>query len=446
VNASTGSHAERNGVKICILAAGAGGMYCGSCMRDNALAGALKRAGHDVTLVPLYTPLRTDAPSQSDSHVFFGGINIYLQHASRLFRWTPRFLDWVWDRRWLLNAATKYGASKPYAELGGLTLDLIQGEQGAAVKEVRRLASFLRDDVKPDVVSLPNLMFIGVARVFREELGLPVVCELTGEDIFLDELREPYASQVRAAIRERVPHVSRFVATCEYYAGRMAEYLGVPRERIGVVYPGLPKEFFEALPAEPNRQRDGRARTVGYLARICPEKGFERIVDAMIALREMPGMGDVQLRSGGWLGKRDRRFFESMQWRIDGSPLRGGFTYVGELDQAAKVNLLGSIDVFSAPSVYPESKGIYVLEALAAGVPAVQPAHGSFPELIGKTNGGMLTPPGDARAHAAALAELLADDQRRARHGDEARRIVREQFTDTRMAEQMLHIYEDARA
>src|SRR5689334_6812147 len=158
-------------------------MYCGSCMRDNALAAALKRAGHEVTLVPLYTPLRTDAPSQSDSQVFFGGINIYLQHASRLFRRTPRFLDWVWDRRWLLNAATKYGTSKPYSELGGLTLDLIQGEQGHAVKEVRRLAGFLREEIRPDVVSLPNLMFIGVARVFREELGLPVVCELTGEDI-----------------------------------------------------------------------------------------------------------------------------------------------------------------------------------------------------------------------------------------------------------------------
>jgi glycosyltransferase involved in cell wall biosynthesis len=104
------------------------------------------------------------------------------------------------------------------------------------------------------------------------------------------------------------------------------------------------------------------------------------------------------------------------------------------------------MDVFSAPSVYPESKGIYVLEALAAGVPAVQPAHGSFPELIGRTNGGLLTPPGDARAHAAALAELLSDDALRARYSDQARQIVREQFTDSRMAEQMLKVYEEARA
>jgi len=117
-------------VKICILAAGAGGMYCGSCMRDNALASALKRMGHEVTLIPLYTPLKTDAPSVSGGKVFFGGINIYLQHVSRLFRRTPRFMDWMLDRNWMLNLAARYGTEKPVSELGGLTLDLLAGEQG----------------------------------------------------------------------------------------------------------------------------------------------------------------------------------------------------------------------------------------------------------------------------------------------------------------------------
>src|SRR5205085_11906452 len=136
----------------------------------------------------------------------------------KLFRRTPRFLDWVFDRRWLLNLAAKYGTDAPVAKLGALTLDLLKGEDGAAVKEVRRLAAFLNSDVRPDVVTLPNLMFMGVARLFHEELKLPVVCELTGEDIFLDALDEPFASAVRDAIRQRVRHVSRFAATCDYYA------------------------------------------------------------------------------------------------------------------------------------------------------------------------------------------------------------------------------------
>src|SRR5437588_12426153 len=105
-------------------------MYCGSCMRDNALAAALMRQGHEVTLVPLYTPVKTDTPDVSTGNVFLGGINIYLQHATRLFRRTPRFLDWFFDRNWMLRMAANYGTKKPVAELGGLTLDLLRGDGG----------------------------------------------------------------------------------------------------------------------------------------------------------------------------------------------------------------------------------------------------------------------------------------------------------------------------
>src|SRR4029450_2947049 len=88
-----------------------------------------------------------------------------------------------------------------------------------------------------------------------------------------------------------------------------------------------------------------------------------------------------------------------------------GVTYVGELDRAGKLKLLDSIDVLSVPSVYAEAKGIYVLEALARGVPVVQPEHGSFPELIELTGGGILCPPNDAQALAASLSELLRDPE-----------------------------------
>jgi glycosyltransferase involved in cell wall biosynthesis len=432
-------------VKICILAAGAGGMYCGSCMRDNALASALLRLGHQVTLIPLYTPMKTDTPSASTGRVFFGGINIYLQHASRLFRKTPRFLDWLFDRNWMLNLAANYGTRAPVSELGGLTLDLLLGEQGTAVKEVRRLADFIRDEIRPDIVTLPNLMFMGAARLFRQELKIPVICELTGEDIFLDALATADRERARQIIRERLPAISQFVATSHYYADQMAAYLGVDRANIHVVYPGLAKEFMDAVTAHVP-VKSNRPPTVGYLARICPEKGLERLVDAMILLRGLPGMANVQLRCAGYLGKRDEPFFNRLQQRIEQSPLRGGFTYVGEVDQAGKIDLLSSIDVFSAPSVYAESKGIYVLEAMAMGVPVVQPAHGSFPELLAATGGGGLTAPGDAPALAAALAAVLRDEPGRLAQGQSARDIVHRDFTDTQMATQMLTIYHKALA
>ena len=428
-------------LNISILAAGAGGMYCGSCMRDNALATALKRQGHAVTLIPLYSPLRTDAAAESIAEVYYGGINVYLQHATRLFRHTPRMLDAIFDRPWLLNAAGSLGAQTDPKKLGNFTLDVIRGEDGAAKKELSRLVEFLRAHVKPQVVSLPNLMFIGMARTFREALDVPVVCELTGEDLFLDAMEEVDRQRIRQVIRGRVGDVSRFVATSEYYAGAMAEYLGIPRERIDVVYTGLASEY---LAASSSRANQDRRPTVGYLARICSEKGLSRLIDAFIHLRSLPGMDQARLKIAGYLGPKDEKWFRALQKRIEESGVAAGVEYVGEVDRDAKLAMLDSIDVFSVPTAYPEAKGIYVLEAMARGVPVVQPAHGSFPELIGLTEGGVLVPPGDAGALAQALADLLRAPGRRAEHGRRGRAAVESTFTDDRMAANMLKVYEAA--
>ena len=428
-------------MNISILAAGAGGMYCGSCMRDNALAAALKRQGHQVTLIPLYTPLRTDSPGASISDVYFGGVNVYLQHATRLFRHTPRALDWIFDRPWLLNAAGNMGAQTPPEKLVSLTAEMLRGEDGHASKELRRLVEFLRTHVRPQLVSLPNLMFLGMARTFRRELGVPVVCELTGEDIFLDAMNEQDRQDLRRVIRSRASDVARFVATNHYYAGRMSEYLQVPRESIDVVYTGISSEYFTPAPS-----RDGQQRppTIGYLARICSEKGLSRLVDGFVLLRQMPGMQSARLKIAGYLGSRDESWFGALKKRIDEAGVSDAVEYLGEVDRYAKLALLDSIDVFSVPSVYPESKGIYVLEALARGVPVVQPAHGSFPELIELTGGGILVPPGDPHALASALAGLLRDPKRCKELGASGRAAVEETFTDDRMAVNMLRVFERA--
>jgi ABC-type lipoprotein export system ATPase subunit/glycosyltransferase involved in cell wall biosynthesis len=428
-------------LNISILAAGAGGMYCGSCMRDNALAGALKRLGHTVTLIPLYSPMRTDAPGVSISDVYYGGVNVYLQHASRIFRHTPRVLDSIFDRPWILNAAGSFGAQTQPEKLAEFTVDVLKGEDGNATKELERLVGFLRDTVKPQVVSLPNLMFIGMARTFRHELGVPVICELTGEDLFLDAMHEQDRTQVRRIIRERVGDVTRFVATSDYYAGAMAEYLDVPRSRIDVVFNGVSDDFLTG----PLAVRDAaRPPTVGYLARICPEKGLGRLVDAFAVLRRMPGMSDVRLKVAGYLGAKDEKWDRALRKRIEETGLASAIEFVGEVDREEKLGFLDSIDVFSVPTVYPEAKGIYILEALARGLPVVQPEHGSFPELIRLTGGGLLTPPGDAQALAASLAELLREPQRRTQLGKAGRAVVESTFTEDRMAANMLRVYEAA--
>jgi ABC-type lipoprotein export system ATPase subunit/glycosyltransferase involved in cell wall biosynthesis len=411
-------------------------------MRDNALATALRRQGHAVTLIPLFSPLRTDAADDASlPEVFYGGVNVYLQHVTSIFRHTPRLLDALFDRPWLLGAASRLGAQTRPEKFGSLTMDVLEGEDGNATKELSRLLEFLRDHVRPEVVSLPNLMFIGMARTFARELKVPVVCELTGEDIFLDAMGEEDRRQIQSSIRARARDVTKFVATSGYYARRMAEYLDIPRERIDVVHSGLSSEYL-SQPAPPPRPVD-RPLTVGYLARICTEKGLGRLIDAFVLLKRLPGTADARLKVGGYLGGRDQRWFAELNNRVAAEGLSRSVEFLGEVDRAAKLALLNSIDVFSVPTAYPEAKGIYVLEALSCGVPVVQPAHGSFPELIEMTGGGMLVPPGDATALANALADLLGDPQRRRELGSRGREAVRSTFTEDRMAANMYNVFRE---
>jgi len=89
-------------MRILSITAGAAGMYCGSCLRDNALAAELIAEGHDVILLPLYTPTLTDEVNVSSGKVFFGGISVYLEQKSALFRQLPPIVDRLWDSMFLM--------------------------------------------------------------------------------------------------------------------------------------------------------------------------------------------------------------------------------------------------------------------------------------------------------------------------------------------------------
>src|SRR4029453_1191560 len=114
-------------------------MYCGSCLRDNALAAALLARGHDVVLTPVYTPTRTDERNVSQSHVFFGGISVFLEQQMSLFRHTPRFLDRLWDAPWVIRLASKRQIKVDPRSLGEMTVSMLRGEQGFQAKEIAKL-------------------------------------------------------------------------------------------------------------------------------------------------------------------------------------------------------------------------------------------------------------------------------------------------------------------
>lgn len=416
-------------MKVAYLTAGAGGMYCGSCMRDNTLAAALIRKKRDVTLIPVYSPIRVDEPDVSTDRVYYGGINVFLQQKSALFRHAPRLLDRLLDSPRLLERAMRRAGSARTEELGPLTLSILRGEEGAQRRELEKLIEGL-GPLRPDVVHLPNAMFVGLARSLREALDAAVVCSLTGEDIFLESLPSPHREEAYELIRRAAGDVHGFFSVTRYYGEYARRRFGVSEDRLYAVPMGI---RVDDIPPAPANRGGAGPFTLGYLARVCPEKGLHLLCEAFIRLHDR-GLRP-RLKIAGYVPEGSREYLEEIRSCLSERGLDDFVDWLGEVDRAGKLAMLGSCDVFSVPTVYREAKGIYVLEALAHGVPVVQPAHGSFPELIGATGGGVLFEPCDAGELADVIERLMGDEAERRRLGAEGLRAVREHFTDERMAE-----------
>lgn len=423
-------------MRIAYITAGAGGMFCGSCLHDNTLAAALVRQGHDALLIPTYTPLRTDELDVSCQRVFLGGINVYLQQKLRLFRHTPWFFDRLLDARPLLRWVGRFAVKTEAADLGDLTLSILEGEHGHQSKEVDKLITWLAEEVKPEVVHLTAALLSGLVHEMKRRLRVPVLCSLQGDDIFLESLPPSYRSRCLALVRVHCRQIDGFIATSAYYADFMADYLAIPRSRIHVVHPGLNLAGHGGP-----RSEQQRPFTIGYFARICPEKGLHLLTEAFHLFKQMSGTEPCRLHVSGWLGGNQHAYFADIRHKLTGQGLDKHFQYVEAPDHASKVRFFHAIDVLSVPTTYREPKGLYVLEALANGVPVVQPRHGSFPELIEATGGGLLVAPDDPHDLARALRQLFDNSAHRDELGRKGKEAIHARFHAERMAAETAAIY-----
>lgn len=422
-------------MKLTYLTAGAAGMFCGSCMHDNTLAAALTRIGVDVQLLPTYTPIRTDEDDVSVDRVFFGGVNVYLQQKYALFRYLPSLLDRMLDQPRLLRWATSRGIEIDPKELGELTVSMLRGRHGYQSKEVRRLCKWLAHTARPDLIVMTNVLIGGCIPEIKRRLDVPVLVTLQGDDVFLDALTEPYRQQAMGQIGRLIDTVDGFLVHSQFYAEKMADYFHLPSQRIHQVPLGIDTTDFLPLGDPAERPRVDSPRRIGYLARLTREKGFHILVDAFIELRSRSGFQDVELHAAGWLGSEHRSWAEAEFAKLQSAGLQEAFHYAGSVDRAGKLAFLSGLDIFTVPTTYQDPKGLFVLEALAAGVPVVQPDHGAFPELLQRTGGGRLVPPNDPIALADQLAEMLNHPPQRQAMASTGRQTVLRDFNSRRMAE-----------
>ena len=423
-------------MKIVALTAGAGQMYCGSCLRDNTLAAEIKAQRHDIILVPIYTPSRTDEPNVSYPKVFFGGISVWLEQHSAIFRKTPWLLDRLWDWPWVLRLASQRSIAVNPQLLGEMTVSMLRGEEGFQRKEIRKLVSWLRSETAPDVVTLPNSLLVGLAHPIREAVGRPVCCTLQGEDLFLSRLQEPHRTRSLELIRANVEHVDGFAAVSEYHAAFMGSYLGIPKDKMHVVPLGVKLQGHS-----PDLRFRSNCFTVGFFARIAPEKGLHILAEAYIRLRRETAFSGATLEVAGYLAPEHREYLRGVERKMKDAGMEHEFCYRGVLDRVGKIDFLRNLDVLCVPCTYDEPKGIFLLEAMANGVPVIQPRRGAFPEIIEKTGGGILVEPNDTASLAQGILSLWKDPTLVQELGHRGAKGVREHYSAPRMAARALEVY-----
>jgi len=413
-------------------------MYCGSCARDNALARQLLDLGHDVTLIPVYTPTRTDEPNVSRPQVLFGGISVYLQQYLRPFRFVPRFLDRLWDAPSVIGAFAGRMVSNDPKLLGELTLSMLQGESGVLKREFEKLLDWIRAEPLPDVINLPNSMLIALAEPLRREVRRPVVCTLQGEELFIEGLVEPYRTKALQFIRRKVSDVDQFLAVSDYCSRFMADYLRIPQSQISVVPLGINMDGYERH--QPSTSSESPFR-IGYFARIAPEKGLHVLAEAYVRFRRQGGP-PATLEAAGYASPAHASYLDRIREILRRSGLEKEFTYHGVVDRNGKLAFLKSLDVLSVPATYDEPKGMFLLEAMACGVPVVQPRRGAFVEIVERTNGGLLVIPDDPDALADAFNRIRQSPQLAIALGESGFRSVREQYSIQVATSRLVNVYE----
>jgi glycosyltransferase involved in cell wall biosynthesis len=425
-------------MRIVYLITGSGGsFYCGNCYRDMLYIRAIRKVqGIDAKAVPLYLPpgQNTDEPGFHDK-VFFGAISMYLREKVKIFRNMPPFFDRLLDAGLFLNLASHQAGTTRTDGLEELTLNMIKGDNAFRAYEVDRLAKYLEQDGKPDVIHLSNALIVGLARQLKKRLNVKVVCSLLNEDDWIDEMAEPYRSDAWKLIERESPNIDHFVTPSTYYKELFIRNTGVSAEKISVI----PLGFDAQLSA--SRESKEKRNAIGYFCRVNRMNGFDKLVDAFISLKDSGKIPDTSLHvCGGYTGD-DKSFISEQIKKIRLKGLEKSIKIFTDFQGAGKEKFFDSVDLISVPVRKYDGYGLYLLEANSAGIPVVQPSTGAFPEIIATTGGGLVYSSDTVEDLASALLKLMEEDELRMKLGIAGMEGAKSALSLSKMAEGLSKVY-----
>ena len=427
-------------MKIVHIVPGSGEtFYCQNCMRDKELVKSLKALGHEIYMIPMYLPLSIDDNEKVNKiPIFYGAINIYLAEKLPFYRHVPMWLEKLFDSQPLLRFAAKKSGSTRASGLEEMTISMLMGEQGRQASQLDHLIKYLKREIKPDLVHLSNALLLGLARRLKNNLGIKVICSLQDENEWIDLMRDEYQNEVWDLMAERAVDVDIFVAASNYYSEKSQDKLKIPTEKISVVYGGINLDGYvlSSLPFDPP--------VIGYLCRMSEYFGLGILVDAYIRLKQDERFKDFKLYlTGGYTGD-DKVFVNKMIKKVSRHGFEKDVKIFEKFNKENRIQFLKSLTLLSVPVPTGEACGAYQLEALAAGVPIVQPNVGGYPEFIEATGGGIIYEPNDGENLAKAMASLLTEPDQVRKLGIQGRKAVLEKYSMSDMAKNMVEVYESS--
>ena len=423
-------------MKMVYIVPGTGqAFYCENCFRDYSLVSGLRAAGHEVTVVPLYLPVNQEGgASEGIGPLFFGAVRLYLEEKIPPLKRLPEtFLRSLNAPPLLAFAASRAGSTRASGN-EKLTLTMLDGENGNQAPEFERLADWIVKEVRPDAVIISNILLLGIASSIRVRSNISILCFAQDEDTWVNASATGYRDAIWAAIARHEESINRFLSLSKWYVNRVAPFVKIAPERFAVVPFGVNPDQYVAS------GHDNDLPVIGFLSRLNRANGFQMLVEAYRCLSKRENNGSVAgLSFCGGSTADDRIEIARCLKSAEGF---GPLTVEKKFEHPDRARFLSSLAVLSVPGPEPIAFGTFIVEALAAGVPVVQPDFGGFSEIGEMTDSVIGYRPFTAESLADALASLCRDRARRKKLGKQGRDLVRSHFNYTNMAGRVIGVIE----
>ena len=353
-------------MKILFILPGSGdSFYCGNCFRDNLQALALRKAGHEVVIMPLYLPLK-QASFQGDVPLFFPATTYYVEQKMFGNRRMPSWMKRMLGSDTMLDMASSLSGTTSAEGMEDMTLSMIEGEGLAFEENVKQLIDWVKQTEKPDVIQLSSSLLLGIAKELKKETKLPIVCSLQDEEVWIDSLKSEFAEKAWQGVLANAKYVDRFITTSYYY--RQIVETRLPQlGHVDVIYPGIDVTKYQSdeYPADP---------TIGFFYRMNELDGLDILADAFVLLKQRDTIPNLKLRIGGGYMSPDKKLVKQVKRTL--KPYANDVVIEDTYDMDEHADFYRKITVLTVPLRFQEGVGLYLCEAFAAGRPAVEPNTG----------------------------------------------------------------------